>query len=43
MVVDIVTKSRPFNDPKTKLLLEENTAIEITFKNILEESGNKIN
>lgn len=41
MMVEIVRDARPFKDPNTKLLLKENTPIEITFKSVLSEAGHK--
>ncbi|MGI6782009.1 MAG: NAD-dependent epimerase/dehydratase family protein [Acholeplasmataceae bacterium] len=41
MMIDIVAKSRPFNDPKTKLILTEQTPIETTFENVIKEANAK--
>lgn len=38
MMVETVASAKPFNDPKTKLVLEERTPIEETFKNVIIES-----
>ncbi len=41
MMVEIVANSKPFNDPKTKLILKERTPISETFKNVLKEAKRK--
>ena len=41
MMIDIVSNAQEFNDPKTKLILEKHTPIEVTFKKIIKESNNK--
>lgn len=38
MMVEIVANSKPFNDPKTALILKERTPIEETFRNVIIES-----
>ena len=43
MMVDIVSNSEEFEDPKLKKLLEEHIPIEITFEKILEEANHKNN
>ena len=42
MMIDVVANSKEFNDPKTALLLKEQTPIKATFKNIINEARARI-
>lgn len=38
MMIDIVAQARPFDDPRTKLILKENIPISHTFENVINEA-----